>query len=43
MNDKSRNLNHPLVEALILELSQLMGPGTKTVMFEKMFTELALI
>ena len=43
MNDKSRNLNHPRVEALIRELSQLMGPGAKTGMFEKMFTDLALI
>ena len=43
MNRKSKKLNHPRVEALIRELSQLMGPGAKTGMFEEMFTDLALI
>ena len=43
MNPKSKKLNHPRVEALIRELSQLMGPGAKTGMFEEMFTDLALI
>ena len=42
MNPKSKKLNHPRVEALIRELSQLMGPGAKTGMFEEMFTDLAL-
>ena len=43
MNRKSKKLNQPRVEALIRELSQLMGPGAKTGMFEEMFTDLALI
>jgi len=43
MNPKSKKLNHPRVEALIRELSQLMGPDAKTGMFEEIFTDLALI
>ena len=43
MNHKSKKLNHPRVEALIRELSQLMGPEAKTGIFEKIFTDLALI
>ena len=43
MNHKSHDLNHPRVEALIRELSQLMGPNAKPSMFEEMFTDLALI
>ena len=43
MNPKSKKLNHPRVETLIRELSQLMGPGAKSGMFEEMFTDLALI
>ncbi len=37
------NINHPRIEALIRELSQLMGPSAKAGMFEEIFTDLALI
>lgn len=43
MNHKSKQLNHPRMEALILELSQLMGPNAKPAMFEDIFTDIALI
>ena len=43
MNHENKNLNHPRVEALIRELSQLMGPDANTGMFEEMFTDLALL
>ena len=43
MKDEDSKLNHPRMEALIRELSQLMGPGAKAGMFEKIFTDLALI
>jgi uncharacterized protein (TIGR00730 family) len=43
MNHKDQGLNHPRIEALIRELSQLMGPGAKPAMFEEIFTDLALI
>ena len=43
MKDEDSKLNHPRIEALIRELSQLMGPGAKAEMFEKIFTDLALI
>ena len=43
MNHKSNKLNHPRIEALIQELSQLMGPRAKTGMFEEIFTDIALI
>jgi uncharacterized protein (TIGR00730 family) len=43
MKNKDNHLNHPRIEALIRELSQLMGPGAKTGMFEDIFTDLALI
>ena len=43
MNHKDKSLNHPRIEALIRELSQLLGPNAKPEMFEEMFTDLALI
>lgn len=43
MNHKDKQLNHPHIEALIHELSQLMGPNAKPTMFEEIFTDLALI
>ena len=43
MNHQDNNLNHPRVEALIRELSQLMGSDAKAEMFEEIFTDLALI
>ncbi len=43
MNHKDGDLNHPRIEALIRELSQLMGPDAKPGMFEEIFTDLALI
>jgi uncharacterized protein (TIGR00730 family) len=43
MNHQGNKLNHPRMEALIWELSQLMGPDAKAEMFEKIFTDLALI
>lgn len=43
MNHKSHDLNHPRIEALIRELSQLMGPNAKPAMFEKIFTDVAMI
>ena len=33
MNHENKNLNHPRVEALIRELSQLMGPDANIGMF----------
>ena len=43
MNHENKNLNHPRVEALIRELSQLIDPGARPGMFEEIFTDLALI
>ena len=43
MGRNSKKLDHPRVEALIRELSQLMAPGAKAGMFEEIFTDLALI
>ena len=43
MNPKSKKLDHPRMEALILELSQLMGPNANPKMFEDIFTDIALI
>lgn len=43
MNHKKHDLNHPRIEALIQELAQLMGSNAKPAMFEKIFTDIALI
>ncbi len=43
MSPKNKKLDHPRIEALIRELSQLMGPDAKAKIFEDMFTDLALI
>ena len=42
MTGKNHNLNHPRVEALIQELSQLMGPDAKAGIFEKIFKKIHL-
>jgi uncharacterized protein (TIGR00730 family) len=43
MHPNKSKLNHPRMEALIRELSQLMGPNAKPEMFEEIFTDLALL
>ena len=43
MTGRNHNLNHPRMEALIQALTQLMGPDAKAGIFEKIFTDLALI
>ena len=43
MSHKYKSLNHPRIEALIREISQLMEPNAKPEMFEEIFTDLALI
>lgn len=43
MNHKDNQIDHPRIEALIHELSQLLGPNAKPAMFEEIFTNLALI
>jgi uncharacterized protein (TIGR00730 family) len=43
MNHQSKKLNHPRMEALILELSKLMSPNANPAMFEEIFTDIALI
>ena len=39
---KHEDNNLPHIEALIRELSQLMGPDAKTRLFEKIFSDIAL-
>ena len=43
MSHKYKSLNHPRIEALIREISQLMEPNAKPEIFEEIFTDLALI
>jgi hypothetical protein len=43
MSHKYKSLNHPRIESLIREISQLMGANAKPEIFEKIFTDLTLI
>ncbi len=43
MDQEDNNINHPRIEELVHELSQLMSPNAKPAIFEEIFADLALI